>query len=96
MGPRVFGALALASTFVCGVPALAGAAGVNDEPQNRNAQQPETMRFRAMDRNGDGRVTRQEWRGSVQSFRVHDWNNDGVLSGEEVRPGAVRSRDMND
>ena len=93
MGPRVFGALALVS-FVCA--ASAGAAA-NNEPQNRNAQQPpESMRFRAMDRNGDGRVTRQEWRGSVQSFRVHDWNNDGVLSGDELRPGAVRQRDAND
>jgi YD repeat-containing protein len=49
------------------------------------------MRFQAMDRNNDGRVTRQEWNGSAQSFEVHDWNNDGVLSGEEVRPGGRRA-----
>ena len=46
------------------------------------------MRFRGMDRNGDGVVTRDEWRGSAQSFRVHDWNGDGVLSGDEVAPDA--------
>jgi len=45
------------------------------------------MRFRGMDRNGDGRITRREWRGNDNSFRNHDCNNDGVLSGEEVRPG---------
>ena len=28
--------------------------------------------------------------GAIQSFRVHDWNGDGVLSGEELRPGAHR------
>jgi Ca2+-binding EF-hand superfamily protein len=46
-------------------------------------------RFQGMDQNGDGRISRAEWRGSVQSFRVHDWNNDGVLSGDEVRAGAT-------
>jgi len=42
-----------------------------------------------MDANRDGVVARREWQGSNQSFRVHDWNNDGVLSGDEVRVGAV-------
>lgn len=54
------------------------------------------MRFSGMDRNGDGRITRQEWRGSAQSFRVHDWDGNGVLDGDEVRPGALRPRDQND
>ena len=92
MGSRVFGALAI-SASLCAVPAMA-----DEPPQNRRAQQqqPEEMRFRAMDRNADGRVTRQEWRGSAQSFRIHDWNSDGVLSGDEVRPGALRPRDVND
>ena len=49
------------------------------------------MRFRGMDANNDGRISRDEWRGSDRSFRVHDWNNDAVLSGDEVRPGAGRA-----
>jgi hypothetical protein len=53
----------------------------------------DAMRFRGMDQNGDGRITRQEWRGSDQSFDVHDWNGDGILSGEEVRAGARRRID---
>ena len=44
-----------------------------------------TIRFAAMDENRDGVITRQEWRGSAQSFQTHDWNGDGVLSGDEVR-----------
>lgn len=48
------------------------------------------MRFQMMDRNNDGRITREEWQGSQRSFDVHDWNNDGVLSGNEVRAGAQR------
>lgn len=50
------------------------------------------IRFAEMDRNNDGRITRAEWNGSDRSFAVHDWNGDGVLSGEEVRIGAVRGR----
>jgi hypothetical protein len=60
------------------------------EPQSRFTQprgQADEMRFREMDDNTDGVVTKQEWRGSAQSFSVHDWNNDGILSGDEVRPG---------
>jgi Ca2+-binding EF-hand superfamily protein len=48
------------------------------------------MRFQSMDTNGDGVITRDEWRGNDRSFRNHDWNGDGKLSGEEVRPGARR------
>lgn len=64
---------------------------------SQTARQQDDIRFRAMDRNGDGVITRDEWRGSAQSFRVHDWNNDGVLSGDEVRRGASRrDRDEQD
>ena len=47
-------------------------------------------RFQGMDRNNDGVITRAEWRGNDNSFRNQDWNGDGVLSGEEVRPGGRR------
>jgi Ca2+-binding EF-hand superfamily protein len=53
--------------------------------------QNQRMRFAAMDQNNDGRISREEWRGSDRSFDVHDWNGDGVLSGDEVRPGAQRN-----
>ncbi|HWI17522.1 MAG TPA: hypothetical protein VNT81_07240 [Vicinamibacterales bacterium] len=75
-----FGSLTLASLGVMSTPLATTAEA-----------QVSRMRFQAMDRNNDGRVTRQEWNGSAQSFEVHDWNNDGVLSGEEVRPGGRRA-----
>ncbi len=61
-------------------------------PAGTAAQQnrERNMRFAEMDRNGDGAIDRKEWRGSAQSFRVHDWNGDGVLSHDEVRIGARR------
>jgi hypothetical protein len=49
------------------------------------AAQSSGIRFREMDRNNDGVITRQEWRGTAQAFRDNDWNRDNVLSGDEVR-----------
>ncbi len=48
------------------------------------------IRFKGMDKNGDGKITRDEWRGNNNSFNQHDWNGNGVLSGDEVKPGAKR------
>jgi Ca2+-binding EF-hand superfamily protein len=81
--------LILALSLILAAPAAA---------QGRGSR---TIRFAAMDRNNDGVITRDEWRGSERSFRNHDWNGDGRLSGDEVRPGAARrerwdDRDIND
>ena len=50
---------------------------------------PNQRRFRPMDTNNDGSIQRNEWRGSAQSFDVHDWNNDNVLTGEEVNESSA-------
>ena len=54
------------------------------QPQNQRNQQ-DTMRYSEMDANGDGVITRTEWRGTRQAFLDADINRDGVLSGTEVR-----------
>jgi Ca2+-binding EF-hand superfamily protein len=74
-------ALALVAT-----PAIAQGRG-----QARGQQGRENMRFAGLDRNGDGVITRAEWNGNDRSFQNNDWNGDGILSGEEVRPGARRA-----
>jgi hypothetical protein len=61
-----------------------------------DAQQSRRMRFRGMDVNRDGVITRSEWRGNARSFETHDTNRDGVLSGLEVDitdRDAARERD---
>ncbi len=53
------------------------------------------MRFQGLDTNRDGVITRAEWRGNDTSFRNQDWNQDGILSGEEVRTGGRRQNNWN-
>jgi hypothetical protein len=61
------------------------AAGLFAATQPADAhQRSRTMRYANWDRNRDGRITRDEWRGSRRGFDAADWNHDGVLSGEEV------------
>lgn len=52
-------------------------------------------RFAAMDQNRDGAISRAEWRGNETSFRRHDWNNDGRLSGEEISVDRPQQADRN-
>ena len=93
MRPKAYLAALLVGIPLAGAPAFAQ----NDSSRAQDSSTRDTMRFRAMDRNRDGVITRREWRGSDQSFRVHDWNEDGVLSGDEVRVGATRRMaDRND
>jgi Ca2+-binding EF-hand superfamily protein len=68
--------------------------GTNLTSSGRNNQ----IRFAGMDRNNDGTITSEEWNGSRESFIVHDWNGDNLLSGEEVRIGGRRAaqRDADD
>jgi Ca2+-binding EF-hand superfamily protein len=47
----------------------------------------EMMTYTYMDKNRDGKVTRQEWTASSNSFEARDWNNNGVLEGDELRVG---------
>ena len=44
----------------------------------------EQARFRAMDVDKDGVITRSEWRGNARGFDRFDINHDGVLSGAEI------------
>ena len=78
-----FSSVALIGVFEMTTPVVT-AVEAQSRPVNR-------IRFAAMDRNNDGVISRQEWNGSARSFEVHDWNNDGRLSGEEVRVGAQRN-----
>jgi EF hand len=73
-------------TTLVGVVVCSAAAGAQRQP----------TRLSGLDRDGDGVITRAEWRGNDRSFEVHDWNGDGVLSGDEVEPSGRRAGWSND
>lgn len=73
------------------LPAAAAAQQARGRQDDQKQRERRVERFRGMDRDGDGVITRAEWRGNDQSFRRQDTNGDGVLSGAEtggLTPGA--------
>ena len=73
--------------FAVFVVALATGSGtVPAQIEERGPGRAEQSRFRSMDADNDGVVTRAEWRGSAEAFRENDTNRDGVLSGAELAP----------
>lgn len=83
------------SAIVAPAAALAqnnGNGNGNGRAYGQNRDTRDQMRFRDMDTDNDGVITRAEWRGNDQSFREHDVNHDGVLSGDEVFAGDRRDR----
>ena len=81
------------------VPAAVKSAEAQPKGQAKGQAQNQAVskyRFMALDKNRDGRITREEWDGNARSFENHDWNGDGELSGNEVRPGAQRDTDLAD
>jgi Ca2+-binding EF-hand superfamily protein len=91
MQTRTIAALVLSAVIM---PAIVFAQGNGNGNGRANGQRDEQtqMRFGDMDTDQDGVIIRAEWRGSTQSFREHDVNHDGVLSGSEVWPVDGRNR----
>lgn len=57
------------------------------DDNDRDNSSGDAMRMQGLDTDGDGRITRAEWRGNDTSFAQHDKNGDGVLAGAEITPG---------
>jgi Ca2+-binding EF-hand superfamily protein len=53
----------------------------------------ERRRTHPDDANGDGRISRSEWRGGAAEFQQRDINGDGFLSGTEIPSGQSNSID---
>jgi hypothetical protein len=62
----------------------------HEKAKEKHDDRPSTIRFQGLDLDGNRVITRAEWRGNDASFRANDWNRDGMLSGDEVRPDARR------
>jgi hypothetical protein len=51
-----------------------------------NSSRTHVERHQGQDRNGDGIISRGEWRGNARSFDVQDRNDDGVISWRDQNP----------
>jgi Ca2+-binding EF-hand superfamily protein len=74
-------------TLLIFILTLSGGLAYGMAQVKQNEDSLDLMKCQGMDPNSDGVITREEWQ---RTFNNHDWNNDGVLSGDEVRLGASR------
>ena len=72
-----------ASLALLSLPGFADDYRYRRDPYNYN-RQPVYERYRGMDRNGDGRISRYEWRGNNNSFYQLDRNHDGTVTRNEL------------
>lgn len=72
-----------------GEPGAAGAPGGKGPgagaPEGRGAEM--RRRLKEMDKDGDGKITREEWTGLAEGFDRNDRNKDGVLDGQDFAAG---------
>src|SRR5215212_7259132 len=84
---------ATTSVLAVGVLLSCVTTSMNAQAQTRAQREAEReqARFRTMDRDADGVITRGEWRGTAEAFARYDTNRDGVLSGSEIWIGGRRT-----
>jgi len=68
-----------------------GSAQAQSQTAAQREAEREQARFRTMDQDADGVITRSEWRGNPEGFARYDTNHDGVLSGSEIWIGGRRT-----
>lgn len=72
----------IALIFALAATAVAGAA-MAQPPAGGGGMDP-AARFKAMDANNDGAVTKDEWRGPAERFDAIDANHDGKITAAEL------------
>jgi hypothetical protein len=66
-------------------------AGASGNSPDRSRREQLYARFERADRNGDGRVARDEWTGTTAAFKRMDENGDGMVTREEFTTVSERS-----
>lgn len=74
----------IAMIFAMAATAVAGAALAQPPAGGGGPPMDPAARFKAMDANNDGSVTKDEWRGPAERFDAIDTNHDGKISAEEM------------
>src|SRR5262245_35038940 len=67
-----------------------------NRPKNGNVEGRGSRNLRAMDTNGDGRISRDEWKGRSEVFDRLDANHDGFITSDERPKAGRRGQDRQD
>lgn len=69
------------TAFLFGLMGLFGALPAQSPEKQSQAR----VRWEQMDKNGDGKISREEWTGKPKVFDRLDANHDGFLTKDEIR-----------
>ncbi len=89
MKARQYLGAVLVIAVACGGPALAAASPTGGHTKAHKKTHPS---FSELDKNHDGVITKDEWRGSAKSFARHDLDHDGKLTPKEY-PSPQKAKD---
>ena len=84
---RVFSLLTFGTIVLFGVSSALGQTSQSTGDQTQQRRQGPRDLYQRMDTNGDGKISREEWRGRPEGFARLDANGDGFLTPDEIRAG---------
>ncbi len=88
----ILSTLAVLLTAFAAVTAFARSVTPADVMATQRRHHNPERRFQKLDKNNDGKITRDEWKRKPKAFGRLDLNHDGVITLDELRQARPRRR----